>query len=80
MRTYRCIKCGKKIKKRDYPWCPLCRYEEFQKAKGRAKITKKNNMLKNQLETDTIPETETPEVPETVPEGDDKKEEEEEEE
>jgi len=78
MRKYFCRKCGQ-LTTKTHLLCSACKkkiYAEIEKVASKPK--KKNKMFKSQIATDDVPETETPEVPETAPEGGDTDEKEEE--
>ena len=66
VKKFWCRKCGRKIKKRDYPWCELCRLEEYQK--GRVKTKSKNNMNFKLQDEEKPAEAGTEEAPEETPE------------
>ncbi len=75
---YFCEKCGKRIKKRQLPWCPLCNLKKYQFAKKVGRNNNNNkNMKINQIVAPETPDDSTSEpTPEEKPkEGGEKEEE-----
>lgn len=54
--------CGKRIKKKEIPYCQDCLLAEYQRQKKVAKSKSNKNMITNQIEEEEFPtKTETPE-------------------
>jgi len=61
---YFCEKCGRKILKKEIPYCQDCLLAEYQRQKKVAKLKSNKNMLTNQIEApeeEPTPSEETPE-------------------
>jgi len=62
VKKYFC-KCGRRIKKKEIPYCQDCLLAEYQRQKKVAKLKSNKNMITNQItEEEEFPtKTETPE-------------------
>jgi len=67
---YFCKVCGKRIKKKEIPYCQNCLLAEYNRLKRSAKTKSNKNMITNQI-------TEEEEFPRETPEEESEKEEEE---
>lgn len=69
VKKYFC-KCGRRIKKKEIPYCQDCLLAEYQRQKKVAKLKSNKNMITNQItEEEEFPtKTETPEEEEKTDE------------